>query len=93
MKNSLWIKWFSKTCSLKQFIVEAQINKKNVKFEIDTGWTFSAKYKFTKWVDVSADVHEFEFDDIILKNVNFLVMDKSCSNNLLGRDLIENLKI
>ena len=41
----------------------------------------------------SINFSNFLCNDILLNNVKFLVVDKSCPNNLLGRDLIEKLNL
>ena len=61
------------------------LQKANVKLEAYNGST----------IDVlgTINIKNFKYNNICLKNVNFLVVDRACSNNLLGRDLIEKLNL
>ena len=62
-----------------------KLSPANVRLEAFNGSTIKVKgsIKFTN----------FLCNDILLNDEKFLVLDKSCSNNLLGRDLIEKLNL
>ena len=95
--------------SLEPFVISAKINNRELETgspfstikvpEVKGKKIIPANFRLETYNESTIKVKEsikftnFLFNDIMLKDLEFLVVEKSCSNNLLGKDLIEKLNL